>query len=135
MTLVSQGFGRLVLRGLRPRFGFALVLLALDPLCGSSHGSDLAFGRQDAVLGHLGIKRLETLFVFPRSWRCQTQRTPNGEMDRPRWRSSFDTRAWPQVGCSMAISTTAFSISGSSRFFRIGFRRLISWRASSPLVS
>ena len=36
-----------------------------------------------------------------RSWRTQTPRTPKGEMLRPRLSSSFETRAWPQAGCSM----------------------------------
>jgi hypothetical protein len=35
----------------------------------------------------------------------------------------------------MAISTTAASISGAVRFFRIGFLRLISCRANSPPFS
>ena len=61
-----------------------------------------------------------------RSWRCQTQRTPAGEIDSPRLASSLETRTWPQAGCSIAISTTASSISGAVRFFRIGLRRLIS---------
>jgi len=40
--------------------------------------------------------------------------------------SSFDTRVWPQAGWSTAMAATASSISGSTRFFRIGLRRDIS---------
>jgi hypothetical protein len=39
-------------------------------------------------------------FIEVRSWRCQTQRTPAGEIDRPRCLSASDTRTWPQAGCS-----------------------------------
>ena len=61
-----------------------------------------------------------------RSWRSQTERTPKGEIVSPCLASSFDTRVWPQAGWSIAIATTAASISGSTRFFRIGLRRDIS---------
>src|SRR5260221_9494030 len=70
-------------------------------------------------------------FIAVRSWRCQTQRTPAGEIDRPRRLSASETRTWPHAGCSIAISTTACSISAGVRFFRIGFLRLISCKASS----
>ncbi len=39
------------------------------------------------------------------------------------------------AGCSMASATTAFSISGATRFFRMGLRLEISCRASSPPLS
>jgi hypothetical protein len=61
-----------------------------------------------------------------RSWRSQTERTPNGETEMPCLASSFETHVWPQAGWSIAMATTAASISGSTRFFRIGFRRDIS---------
>jgi len=70
-----------------------------------------------------------------RSWRCQTQRTPAGEIDRPRLASSLATRSWPQAGWSTAIATTAASMSGAVRFFKMGLRRLISCKASSPPLS
>jgi hypothetical protein len=63
--------------------------------------------------------------------RCHTQRTPAGKIDSPRRFSASETRTWPQAGCSIAISTTACSISGAVPFFRIGFLRLISCKASS----
>ena len=73
--------------------------------------------------------------MFARSWRSQTPRTPNGEIDKPCFFSSLETRTWPQVGCSIAIATTAASISGATRFLRTGFLRLISCSASSPPLS
>src|SRR5271165_1144494 len=57
------------------------------------------------------------------SWRSQTERTPKGEIDIPCLASSLEARVWPQAGWSIAIATTAASISGSTRFFRIGLRR------------
>jgi hypothetical protein len=45
------------------------------------------------------------------------------------------TRTCPNAGFSMAISTTAFSIAGSTRFFSIGFLRVISASARSPPFS
>jgi hypothetical protein len=47
----------------------------------------------------------------------------------------LETRTCPQVGCSIASATTAASISGATRFLRIGFLRLISCSASSPPLS
>ena len=44
-------------------------------------------------------------FIEVRSWRCHTQRTPAGEIDRPRRFSASETRTWPQAGCSIASST------------------------------
>ena len=85
-----------------------------------------------AILASSAFSRF---LVFSRSWRCHTQRTPKGETDRPRFFNSFDTRTWPQVGCSSAIATTAASISGATRFFTIGLRRLISASANSPPFS
>jgi hypothetical protein len=43
--------------------------------------------------------------------------------------SSLDTRTWPNAGFSIAISTTEVSITGSTRFFSIGFLLLISANA------
>ena len=74
-------------------------------------------------------------FIEVRSWRCHTQRTPAGEIDRPRRLSASEMRTWPQAGCSIASATTACSISLGVRFFKIGFRRLISCKASSPPLS
>ena len=61
--------------------------------------------------------------------------TPAGEIMSPCFRSSLATLTWPQIGCSVASSTTAASISGATRFFRTGFRRLISANAASPPFS
>ena len=36
--------------------------------------------------------------------RNQTVRTPNGEIDKPCFFSSLETRSWPQVGCSRRAS-------------------------------
>ena len=83
----------------------------------------------------LASSALRRRFIEVRSWRCQTQRTPAGEIDNPRRFSASETRTWPQAGCSIAISTAACSISGGVRFFRIGLRRLISCSASSPPLS
>jgi hypothetical protein len=49
--------------------------------------------------------------------------------------SSLATRTWPHAGRSIASSTTAFSMAGSTRFFSIGFLRVISASASSPPFS
>jgi hypothetical protein len=70
-----------------------------------------------------------------RSWRSQTERTPNGEIDIPCLASSLETRVWPQAGWSIAIATTAASISGATRFFQTGLRRDNSCSASSPPLS
>src|SRR5262249_1049654 len=47
---------------------------------------------------------------------------------------SWPLSTWPHAGRSMAVSTTAYSIAGSTRFFSIGFLLLISARASSHLA-
>ena len=73
--------------------------------------------------------------MVSRSCRSHTLRTPNGEIVWPCFFSSLATRTWPNAGCSMAISTTAFSIAGSTRFFSIGFLRVISASARSPPFS
>src|SRR5215471_7892591 len=80
----------------------------------------------------LASSALRRCFIEVRSWRCQTQRTPAGEIDNPRRFSASDTRTWPQAGCSIANATAASSMSTGVRFFRIGFLRLISCNASSP---
>src|SRR5215469_13587516 len=79
----------------------------------------------------LASSALRRCLIEVRSWRCHTQRTPAGEIDRPRRFSISETRTWPQAGCSVAIATTACSISIGVRFFRRGLRRLISCSASS----
>ena len=66
-----------------------------------------------------------------RSWRNQTERTPKGEIDIPSLAGSLETRVCPQAGW-ITIATTAASISGATRFFKIGLRRDISCSASSP---
>jgi hypothetical protein len=83
----------------------------------------------------LASSALRRRFIEVGSWRCRTQRTPAGEIDRPRRFSASDTCTWPQAGCPIAISTTACPIAGAVRFFRIGLPRLISRRPSSPPLS
>jgi hypothetical protein len=68
----------------------------------------------------LASSALSRSLLFARSWRNQTARTPNGEIDKACFFSSLETRTWPQVGCSIASATTAASISGATRFLRIG---------------
>ncbi len=53
------------------------------------------------------------------------RRQVSGSADELMCTSSLATRAWPQVGWSIASSTTAFSMAGSTRFFSSGLRRLI----------
>src|SRR5512138_2148354 len=60
----------------------------------------------------LAPSALRRCFIEVRSWRCHTQRTPAGEIDNPRRFSASKTRTWSQAGCSIAIATTASSISG-----------------------
>src|SRR5689334_1670807 len=50
----------------------------------------------------LASSALSGSFMVVRSWRTQTLRTPKGEMLMPRLSSSFEARAWPQAGCSIA---------------------------------
>ena len=73
--------------------------------------------------------------MVSRSCLSHTPRTPAGEMVWPCFLSSLETRTWPNAGLSIAISTTAVSIAGSTRFFSIGFLLLISASASSPPFS
>src|SRR5205814_6131603 len=96
---------------------------------------DLRLGQQDAILCRLGFERFEAVLH-----RGQVVALPHaahtGGRDRQQRRfSASETRTWPQAGCSIAIATTASSISGDVRFFRIGLRRLISCNASSPPLS
>ena len=96
---------------------------------------DLRLGQHQAVLRALGLQRLEPLRDGLELVPLNTQRTPAGEMASPRLRSSLATRTWPKAGCSTASATTAASISGATRFFSTGLRRLISCKASSPPLS
>src|SRR5215813_11098410 len=75
----------------------------------------------------LASSALRRCLIEVRSWRCHTQRTPAGEIDRPCRFSISETQTWPQAGCSIAIATTACSISGAVRFFNTGLRRLIAF--------
>src|SRR6516165_6259041 len=109
-----------------------LLIDPADPLQGADIKGVLgaAITRAFAVELAMGF-----LVGLGRSWRCHTQRTPAGEIDRPRRFSISETRTWPQAGCSVAIATTACSMSGAVRFFNTGLRRLISCKASSPPLS
>jgi hypothetical protein len=55
-------------------------------------------------------------FIEVRSWRCHTQRTPAGEIDKSRRLSASEMRTWLQAGCSITSATTACSISIGVRF-------------------
>ena len=59
---------------------------------------DLGLGEQDAVLRHLGFERLETMLHRGEIVTFHTQRTPAGEIDRPRRFSASNTRTCPQAG-------------------------------------
>src|SRR6476646_5278842 len=91
--------------------GFLLRLGAFERL-------HLGLGEHQAPCAILDSKAFSRCFMVVRSWRCQTQRTPAGEIDRPCLASSLATRSWPQAGWSTAIATTAASMSGAVRFFR-----------------
>jgi hypothetical protein len=78
--------------------------------------------------------RLPDRFSRAAQWTAQQMRCARrraGLSDRADV-SSFDTPVRPQVGCSIARSTAAFSIWRSARLFSSGFRRLIgigdNWR-------
>src|SRR5215467_13833746 len=57
-----------------------------------------------ATLASSAFKRS---FIDVRSWRCHTQRTPAGEIDRPRCFTASDTRTWPQAGCSISVPASS----------------------------
>ena len=61
------------------------------------------------ILRDLASRALRRCFLEVRSWRCHTQRTPAGEIDRPCRFSISETRTWPQAGCSIESSTSARS--------------------------
>jgi hypothetical protein len=84
---------------------------------------------------HLGFERLQAVLHRGQIVTFHTQRTPAGEIDRPRRFSASDTPTCPQAGCSIATATTAYSTSIGVRFFSTGLRRLISCSASSPPLS
>src|SRR5918997_827030 len=78
---------------------------------------------------------LRRFFMVSRACRCHTPRTPAGEIEGPRWRTSLATRIWPKAGCSSDSSTMITSISGGVRLASRGLRRVRSWSANSPPVS
>ena len=59
---------------------------------------DLGVGEQDAILRHLGFKRLQAVLHRGQIVTFHTQRTPAGEIDRPRRFSASNTRTCPQAG-------------------------------------
>src|SRR5271166_253567 len=83
----------------------------------------------------LASRALRRFFIVSRSCRCQTPRTPAGEIENPSLLISLATRIWPKAGCSREKATIRASISGAVRFARIGFLREISCSASSPPLS
>ena len=54
--------------------------------------------RLAAAVDELARQGLRRCLIEVRSWRCHTQRTPAGEIDRPRRFSISETRTWPQAG-------------------------------------
>ena len=65
-----------------------------------------------ATLASSAFKRS---FIEVRSWRCHTQRTPAGEIDKPRRLSASEMRTWPQAGCEAPSNWwTPFLSSGGS---------------------
>src|SRR3977135_2243427 len=48
----------------------------------------------------LASSALSLFFIVSRSWRCQTPRTPAGEIEWPSFLISLATRIWPKAGCS-----------------------------------
>jgi transposase InsO family protein len=74
----------------------------------------------------IALGAVSLFFIVSRSWRCQTPRTPAGEIEWPSFLISLATRIWPKAGCSSENSTIRAAISGAVRFARIGFLRLIS---------
>src|SRR5579872_5791121 len=83
----------------------------------------------------LASRAFSRFFIVSRSWRCQTPRTPAGEIEWPSLRSSLAMRIWPYAGRSSESSTMIASTSGGGRFFRIGLRRVSSCSANSPPAS
>src|ERR1700730_2156402 len=94
-------------------FGFELTLHLFLGF-GLLERGELALGEDEAFLRHLRLERLQSVFHS-----CEVVPPPD--------------RA--DAACSMAMATMASSISGATRFFRMGLRREISCRASSPLLS
>ena len=80
--------------------------IAADPLAPGSEWR-LAVGKSSAVIcasvnrmpscATLASSSLRRCFIEVRSGRCHTQRTPAGEIDRPRRFSASDTRTCPQA--------------------------------------
>src|SRR5262245_20867979 len=95
----------------------------------------LRLGQHHALLRALAIRRLQTL-LHGLQIMAQPHAAHAGRRDASALLlSSLATRTWPHAGRSTAISTTAFSIAGSMRFFSIGFLLLISASANSPPFS
>ena len=66
---------------------------------------------------------LSRFFMVSSSWRCHTLRTPAGEIEWPRWRTSLAIRIWPKAGCSRDRARISASTSGGVRLARSGLRR------------
>jgi hypothetical protein len=116
------------MRGLDLAVRFLLLL-------GFLHGANLLLGQHHAlVLRQAGFQSLQT----PPRERLQVVADPDAahacrETNCPRLVSSLATRTCPKAGHSIVISMTAFSIAGSTRFFTIGLRRLISFHHLTSL--
>jgi hypothetical protein len=50
----------------------------------------------------LASRAFKRSFIDVRSCRCHTQRTPAGEIDKPRRLMASEMGTWPQAGCSIA---------------------------------
>ena len=86
-------------------------LLSLFPRLGVEIPSGWAFPEQPWL-----SRLLRRFWKVSRSWCCQTDRTPLGEINEPSLRNSLEPLCWPKAGLSSAIFN---SISGSTRFLGI----------------
>src|SRR5690606_31415249 len=111
---------------------FAMGLLVELGLLERCH---LRLGQHKTLLGALGLERLEALLhrlqIVPEPHAAHAERRNGVAL----FFEQLATHTWPKAGLSIAISTTAFSIAGSTRFFSSGLRRVISASARSPPFS
>jgi hypothetical protein len=78
--------------------GYVILLL-------SFHRSNLRFGQNQSFGCHLVRQCLKTILEEARSWRSQILRTPLGDTNAPRLRSSLRVWVWPCAGwCKQSLS-------------------------------
>src|ERR1700735_3381248 len=76
-------------------FALELAMRLLFAL-GLLQRGELAFGQHQTLpQATLASSALSRFFIVSRSWRCQTPRTPAGEIEWPSLRSSLAMRIWP----------------------------------------